>query len=195
MTASMRVSILSAVLAAGCDAGGPAPAFVIPGPTVPSPLPTTAPYVWDSEEELSIWMNNSVTRGSLALVSDGAAAFIRIDRADREWVLRGPDLTPAVGAVRTLRIRYRWRPDPALSASAARTARLTTYFQTPGPVVSYDPIAQAAAIIELQPADDWTDVAFIPGQYKPPIEITYCYLHSLGANRGVIEIDRLELVR
>ncbi len=195
MTASLRASIVLAALAAGCDSGERPPAFVIPGPTVPSPLPTAAPYVWDSDEELSIWVNNPVTHGSVALEGDGAAAFIRIDRADREWVLRGPDLTLAVADVRTLRIRYRWRPDPALPGTAARTARVTAYFQTPGPVVSYDPIAQAAAIIELQPVDDWTDVAFIPGQYKPPIEITYCYLHSLGANRGVLDIDRLELVR
>jgi len=61
--------------------------------------------------------------------------------------------------------------------------------------VGYDPIAQAAANIALEPAVDWTEVEFVPGQYKPPIEITYCYLRSLGANRGVIEIDRLELVR
>ena len=195
MTASLRVSIVFALLAAGCEAGGRPPAFVIPGPTVPSSLPTTAPYVWDSEQELSIWVNNPVTNGPVALASDGAAAFIRIDRADRAWVLRGPDLTPAVADVRTLRIRYRWRPDPELPASAARTARVTAYFQTPRPVVGYDPIAQAAANIELPPAVDWTDVEFIPGQYKPPIEITHCYLHSLGANLGVLEIDRLELVR
>jgi len=195
MTASLRVLIGCAVLAAGCDAGGRPPAFVIPGPTVPSPLPTTAPYVWDSEEELSIWVNNPVTNGSVALASDGAAAFIRIDQANRTWVLRGPDLAPPVADVRTLRIRYRWRPDSELPASAARTAQVTALFQATGPVVGYDPIAQAAANIALEPALDWTDVEFVPGQYKPPIEITYCYLYSLGANRGVIEIDRLELVR
>ena len=97
MTTTLRRVILLAVLTAGCDTGGRPPAFVIPGPTVPSPLPTAPPYVWDTRDELAIWMNNAVARGSLALEGSGVDAFIRIDRADREWLLRGPDLTHTRG--------------------------------------------------------------------------------------------------
>jgi hypothetical protein len=196
MKTAVHVMLLVAGLAAsGCDTGGRPPAYVIPGLPVPSPLPTVPPYLWDSHDELSIWMNNPVARGTLALLGNGGGAFIRIDRPDREWLLRGPDLTPAATDVRTLSIRYRWRPDPDLPAVAARTARVTAHFQTTAPVVGYDPIAQAAASIDLLPQDEWTDVALIPGQFKPPIEVSYCYLHSFGANRGVLEIDRIELVR
>ena len=195
MTATLPRMILLAVLTTGCDTGGRPPAFVIPGPAVPSPLPTAPPYVWDTHDELAIWMNNSVARGSLALEGSGVGAFIRIDRADREWLLRGPDLTPPAAGVRTLSIRYRWRPDPDLQPGAARTALVTAHFQTTGPVVGYDPNAQGAASSNLEPRSDWTDVALVPGQFKPPIEVEFCYLHSFGANRGVLEVDRIELVR
>jgi hypothetical protein len=35
----------------------------------------------------------------------------------------------------------------------------------------------------------------IPGQYTPPIDVRYCYIHAFGANRGVLEIDRIEFVQ
>ena len=73
--------------------------------------------------------------------------------------------------------------------------RVRGVFQTTGPVVGYDPNAQGAASSNLEPRSDWTDVALVPGQFKPPIEVEFCYLHSFGANRGVLEVDRIELVR
>jgi hypothetical protein len=38
-------------------------------------------------------------------------------------------------------------------------------------------------------------VTLRPSQYTPPIDVSYCYVTSNGANRGVLEIDRIELVR
>jgi hypothetical protein len=195
MTTSLRRLIVLAMLTMGCDTGGRPPAFVIPGPAVPSPIPTVAPYVWDTDEELSIWMHNPVARGSLTLEGSGPEAFIRIDRADLEWVLRGPDLTPPAVGVHTVSIRYRWRPDPGLPATAVQTAPVRALFQTTTPVVGYDPNAQAAALRNLQPQADWTDVVLVPGQFTPPINVEYCYLHSFDANRGALEIGRIELVR
>lgn len=187
--------ILLGMVTAACDSGGRPQAFVIPGPTVPSSLPTLAPYTWDTHEELSVWTTNAVSRGSLAVEGSGAAAFIRIERADREFLLRGPDFAPAVAGVRTLSVRYRWRPDPALPSNASQVIHVTAHFQTTVPFVSYDTTAQAAASGTLQPRDEWTDIALVPGQFRPPIEVAYSYLHSLGGNRGVLEIDRIELVR
>ena len=80
---------MAALLSAGCQMGSTPDAFVIPGPTVPSTVPTTTPYVWDTHEELAVWVQNEVARGSLTLEGSGNGAFIRIDRADRPWVLRG----------------------------------------------------------------------------------------------------------
>jgi hypothetical protein len=176
MTTRFLPLMLLALLTTACEIGGRSPGVVVPGPTVPSPFPTTPPYVWDTAEELSIWMNNPVARGSLTLEGSGTDAFIRIDRADREWVLRGPDLEPAAEGVRTLSIRYRWRPDPSLPPTASLTAWVNAYFQMTTPAVNQDPLV-------------------LQGQFKPPIGVEYCYVHSFGANRGVLEIDRIELVR
>jgi hypothetical protein len=188
--------ILFALLTAGCEIGSRPPGVIIPGPAVPSPFPTAAPYVWDTADELSIWMNNPVARGSLALEGSGPDAFIRIDRTDRDWLLRGPDLEPAAEGVRTVNIRYRWRPDPGLPPTEVQTTRVSAHFQTTTPAVPTDPTAQAHLSSNLPPRNDWTDVALVPqGQFKPPIGVKYCYLQSYGANRGVLEIARIELVR
>jgi hypothetical protein len=187
--------MIAVCLAAGCEIGDTGPAFVIPGPTVPTRVPTLEPYVWDTRDELLNWVENDAAKGPLAVEGSGAEAVIKITRADQTWVARGPDFAPAVTGVHTLRLRYRWRPDNSLPATATQTSYLTAYFQTTVPVHDFDPTEQAAAHATLQARDDWTTIDFRPGQFTPPIDVTYCYIHSLGANRGILEIDRIELVR
>ena len=194
MTRTWRAVVTLAILTTGCEAGRRPDPIVIAGPTVPSPLPTVEPYIWDTRDELAVWVNNPVARGTLALEGSGPDAFVRIERADREWVMRGPDLVPAVAGVRTLRVRYRWQLDPSLSPTASKTVHVTAYFQTTTPLHPAFPVEQGAAHAVLQPSADWTDIAFDPGQFTARIEINYCYLRSTGANRGVLEIDRIELV-
>ncbi len=195
MTAALARVLVLATWTIACNVGERPARYIIPGPAVPSPWPTPPPYVWDTREELAIWVDNQVARGSLALEGSGAAAFIRIDRPEREWLLRGPDLAPPARNVMTVRIRYRWMPDPTLAPGASLSIRAAAHFQSTTPVVGYDPLAQGAALVELQPQNGWTDATFRPESFKPPIEITHCYLHSFGANRGVLEIDRIELVQ
>ena len=196
MTTRVLPAILLALLTAACEIGKRPPGVVVPGPTVPSPFPTVAPYVWDTADELSIWMNNPVARGSLVLEGSGADAFIRIDRTDRDWLLRGPDLAPAAEGVRTVSIRYRWRPDPGLPPNEVKTTLVIARFETLTPAVSGDPNAQAIMSSSLPPRGDWTDIALLPqGQFKPPADVKYCYMQSYAANRGVLEIDRIELVK
>jgi len=195
MTVPILPVLLLALLTAACEIGGRPPGVVVPGPAVPSPFPTAPPYVWDTAEELAVWMNNSVARGSFALEGSGTDAFIRIERADRDWLLRGPDLQPAAEAVLTVRLRYRWRPDPDVPPTASLTTRVSAFFETTT-AVNEDATAQAHLSSNLSPRDDWTDVELRPqGQFKPPIGVEYCYVQSYGANRGVLEIDRIELVR
>ena len=181
-------------LTMACEGATRPSAIVIPGPAVPNPQPTAVPYVWDTRDELAIWVENPVALGPLELDGDGSSDFIRVAQAEREWTLRGPDLTPAATGVHTLRLRYRWRPDAALSPVASRTLRVTAYFETTAPLQPYY-YGQGAATTELTPQDHWTDSNLIPGQFTPPIDVRYCYLHAFGANRGVLEIDRIELVR
>ena len=196
MTTRLLSLILLALLTAACEIGSRPPGVIVPGPAVPSPFPTAAPYVWDTADELSIWMNNPVARGSLVLEGSDADAFIRIDRTDRDWLLRGPDLAPAAEGVRTVSVRYRWRPDAGLPPTEVKTTLVIARFETLTPAVSGDPDAQAIMSSNLPPRGDWTDIALLPqGQFKPPTGVKYCYLQSYGANLGVLEIDRIELVR
>jgi hypothetical protein len=182
-------SLAGGLLMAACEAGGPGAAHVIPGPTVPSPIPTISPYRWDTRAELEIWMTNRVSRGPLAIDGVGTDAFIRINPASSDWVLRGPDLDPPARAIRTVRVRYRWIPDPALQPAASRTGPLTAYFER-FPATADQPAAHA----ELSPATEWTERALTPGSFRDPLDVRYVYLGPGGWNRGIFEIDRIELV-
>ena len=101
---------------------------------------------------------------------------------------------PSATGVRTLLLRYRWRPDASLSPAAARNIRVGAHFQTTAPLQPFY-YGQASAGADIQPATEWTEITFAPGQYTPPIDVGYCYVNSTGANRGVLDIDRIELVR
>ena len=107
--------IVLAILTASCRAGERPASYVIAGPSVLA-LPTLVPDVWDAREELAIWIENEVARGSLALEGTGTGAFIRIERGDQPWLTRGPDLRrprrasgPSACATGGSR---RWRPQP-----------------------------------------------------------------------------------
>jgi hypothetical protein len=104
-------------------------------------------------------------------------------------VLRGPDLSPPATAVRTVRLRYRWRPDPALDRTASLTGFVSARFER-APATPLQP----TAYVTLQPASDWMDVDFVPGDFGGHVDVRYTYLHSNGFNRGVFEIARIELV-
>jgi hypothetical protein len=193
---AVRTSLVATVLLfAACEAGGPSGAFVIPGPTVPSPIPTVLPYVWDTDEELRVWTNNAVTRGPvpISLVGSGTDAFIRLEpRSGVDgWVLRGPDLIPPALAVRTIRIWYRWRLDPSVPRGAVQTFLMIASFEVVNPPMAPQ---QPTAHAELQPASDWTPADLTPGSFRNLLDIKYVYLHQSSANRGVFEIDRLELL-
>jgi hypothetical protein len=187
--------IVVGVLTAACETGTRPSPFVIPGPAVRDSPPTDSPYVWDSRQELEIWVRNTVSRGSITLIGSGVDAFIRIEPAENEWLLRGPDLSPSATVVQTLRIRYRWRPASTSTANPGQTISVRTHFQSPRPIVGYDPLAQGVASTVLAPRDDWSDTTFEPSNFRPPIEVLYSYLHSNAGIRGALEIDRIELVR
>lgn len=182
------VLVASTVLLTGCELGGPGTPQILAGPTVPSPIPVQAPYIWEGERGLEVWRRNAVSRGPLTLVGVGeAAAFLRVDPATAEWVLRGPDLEPPARGVRTVRIRYRWVPDPRLDPAASLTLSLRALFERVPPVPD-----QPTADADLTPATAWTDFDFLAGNLVTAIR--YVYLHSAGANRGVFDISRIELV-
>ena len=187
------VLVMLAMPGAACDIGTRPSAVVVPGPAVPNPLPAGR-YVWDTREELAAWVDNPVATKSISLEGDGAEAFIRVVRPELEWVLRGPDLDPAATGVRSFRLRYRWHPDAGLPPTASRTIRTEARLETKSPLPDYMN-GQANTVALLEPRNEWTDVTFGSAQITFPIDVLYSYLHSYGGNRGVLEIDRLELVR
>ena len=185
-------SCLALLLTAGCEVGG---GFsVLPGPAVPSPTPTSPPYVWDTREELDICVNNPVTRVPypLTIVGEGRDAFVRMElRATLfEGVLRGPDLTSPARGVRGLRIWYRWRPDPKLVC--CKTLELRASFDAVEPRF---PPQQPTGTAVLQPADERTLAEFLPGSFNAPLDVKYVYFDQFRSNAGVFEIDRIELVQ
>jgi hypothetical protein len=180
----------------GCEVGGSGRITVLPGPAVPSPVAANPPYVWDTREELDVWVNNPVTRGPapMSLVGDGPDAVVRIEPTPRmdDWVLRGPDLTSPARSIRGVRIRYRWRPDPALPAGSVLTFTLSASFEAVNP--PYPP-QQPIAYAQVQPAQERTDAEFRPGTFRDPVDVRYVYLRPSGSPAGVFEIDRIELVQ
>lgn len=188
--ASPAFSLGVALLIGACEVGEPKPVQFIAGPAVPSPIPTGAPYVWDTRTELEVWTNNAVTRGQITLQGVGPEAVINFDRPSESWVLRGPDLEPPAEAVRGVRIRYRWEPDPRLGPGASRTGSMTAHFETV-PFAADQPQAHAWPI---SPSDGWTELDFVPGSFRDALDVRYVYITSSGFNPGVLQIDRIELV-
>ena len=126
------------VLTTACRSDDQPASYVIAGPTVPSAVTPLTADVWDSREELAVWTENVVARGTLALEGTGTDAFIRIERGDQPWLVRGPDLTPPSAGIRTVRLRYRWQPSVAPSASQTHFVTANCETVTPVPLVRSD---------------------------------------------------------
>jgi hypothetical protein len=185
------------LLTGGCEAGGGAQPFVVvPGPTVPSPVPTAAPYVWDTRDELDIWVNNPVSGGRVpvSLVGDGRDAVIRIvpKLGLDGWTLRGPDFSLPARGIRGVRIWYRWQPDPTLPKGAVQTFSMSVSFEATNPP---HPPEQPQAFAQLQPASEPTEANIQPGSFRDSLDVKYVYFHQSSSNPGVFEIDRIELVQ
>ena len=93
-----------------------------PGRSVPSPVPLHAPYIWDTREELVVWTDNAVSRGSFSIDDMDSNGAIAIQftgasgQAGGTLVLRGPDVVPPAPSIRAVRIRYQWLQDSPSSS-------------------------------------------------------------------------------
>ena len=174
---------------AGCRIESGRPVYAIPGPTVPSDVPTQAPYVWDSREELEVWTSNNVSHGPVSLEGAGREAVIRIATGVSEWVLRGPDLDPPAPSVQTVRVRLRWTQGRETKQPQSMT--MSAFLQLTG-----SSIYQTGGMIPgIRSSIDWTDVQLERRGMAAPLDVRYAYLYHQADNVGVLEIDRIELIR
>jgi hypothetical protein len=173
-------------LAGGCELENANP-HIIAGPSVPSPVPLQAPYVWDARDELVVWIENAVSRGSFSIDDDGSngAIVIQLTAGSSATVLRGPDVVPPARSIGAVRIRYRW-----LSNSPS----------DPGPSVSVSFDATNVPSADLQPSGfatprtgpDWKDLEFTP--YLRPLDVRYVYFSIHSVYAGLLKIDTIAFV-
>jgi hypothetical protein len=198
---SRSLPILLMFVAAGesaCESSPTAP-IVTPAPSVPA-VATAKPLIWDSPDELSAWVTH-VSTGDAAVIGTDIDAVIRVDIAQQNAKLHGPDLDPALGDVQTVRMRYRWVDRGAND----RSLSLFIYLREPGASVPdiiprLAPPVTSSAIAEFQ-SGVWIERTFTSqiGSIRPPFRVRFALVDigtSFVTNRnlhGAIEIDWIAL--
>ena len=191
---------LSTVTLAGCEARPAGSPYVIPGPTGPSQVATQTPYVWDTRDELAVWLGSSVSRGPVSASGEGRSAVIRIetggptpsspDGSRIAWVLRGPDFETPLTGVRAVRIRFVWTPALRNTSVPVAIPDIYATFEVMAPRIGLDQVTLSA-----NTAGESSGEMVLEDRYGAPFTARYVYLHSDGGNRGVLEIDSIALVR
>lgn len=182
--------LVSCGAASACEVGGPRLPHLIPGPFVPSPTPTEAPYVWETSGELALWVDNVVSRGALSIEGSGSDAYIRIETSSK-WVLRGPDLDPPASGVLTVRVRSRWRPGRMEPGASLAPATVAAYFEVANPLSPYQPSAGA----DVPATDTWTEIQLERRGHANPLDVRYAYFSARYENPGILAFDAIELVQ
>ena len=180
-----------AVIVAGCELDSEGTPQIIPGPLVPSPVPLHAPYIWDTQEELVVWTENAVSRGSFSidhLDSNGAIAIQFTGASGQSGgsvVMRGPDLAPPAPAIRAVRIRYQWLQDipSSFGLSLSVTVDATNAPSADG---------QSRLFQSLKSGPGWKEIEFRDSG-SVPLDVRYVYFSGYS-NAGVLKIDAITLV-
>jgi len=182
-----RIGFLAACagMMAGCELENAGVPRVIPGPSVPSPVPLHAPYVWDTREELAVWTENAVSRGSFTIDSDDSngAIAIRLAGASGTLLLRGPDVDPPAQAIRAVRIRYQWLPD----SPTVPFTLWASFDVTNSPNPEFQPRASAT----LKTGPGWQEIEL---RNSSPLDLRYVYFGTYSTGMGLLKIDAITLV-
>jgi len=180
---------------AGCELDNAGTPQIIAGPSVPSPVPLHAPYVWDTPEELRVWTDNAVSRGSFSIDSDDSNGAITIQFAGSSGgqfplLLRGPDIDPPAKAIRAFRIRYQWLTELPVSFYASLFV-VVEAANAPG----VDP--QPRNFKSLQPGPGWKELEVVPNYLNSatgPFDVRYAYFWVSPQPAGRLKIDTITLV-
>ena len=171
---------------AGCELDNATVPRVIPGPSVPSPVPLHTPYAWDAREELAVWIENSVSRGSFSMDSDDSNGAIAIQLAGTPgglMILRGPNVDPPAPAVRAVRIRCQWFP-----ASPSYPLSLSVAFEATNSPTPDQPRASAT----LRAGSGWQEIELAASML---LDVRYVYFWSYTQGAGLLKIDAITFVR
>jgi hypothetical protein len=179
-----------AAIMAGCKFDNAGLPQIVPGPSVPSPVPLHAPYIWDTREELVVWIENAVSRGSFSIDdadSNGAIAVQFMGASGQSGgtlVLRGPDVVPPAPSIRAVRIGYQWLVD---SPSSFGLPLSVTAVATNAPGADFQP-----RHFHLKAGPGWKEIE-VRDWGPVPLDVRYVYF-SAYANAGVLKIDAITLV-
>jgi hypothetical protein len=176
---------LAAVMTAGCELDNAGVPRIIPGPSVPSPVPLHPPYVWDTREELVVWTENMVSRGSFSIDSDDSNGAIVIQLAGTSGgmlLLRGPDLEPPA-AIRAARLRYQWLPDGSTNPLSLRVS-----FDAANPPTAD---VQPQLLATLKAGSAWQEIEV---NHVPSLDVRYVYFWTFAPGVGRLRIDAITLV-
>jgi len=180
-----------AVIVAGCELDSDGTPQIIPGPFVPSPVPLQAPYVWDTQEELVVWTENAVSRGSFSIddVDSNGAIAVQFagasGQAGGSVVLRGPDLVPPAPSIGAVRVRYQWLQDSPSSFGLSLSAAIDA-------TNASSPDGQTRLFQSLKSGPGWKEIEFRDLGHAP-LDVRYVYFSGY-ANAGVLKIDAITLV-
>jgi hypothetical protein len=176
----------------GCEVDNAGTPQVIPGPSVPSPVPLHAPYLWDTPEELKVWTDNAVSRGSFSIDSNDSNGAITIQLTGSSGgplLLRGPDIDPPAKAIRALRIRYRWLTELPVSFYPSLWVAVEA---TNAPSADVQP----RNFKSLQAGPDWKEleVGSFLNSASAPLDVRYAYVWVAPLPVGLLKIDAIMLV-
>ena len=177
--------VACAGMMAGCELDSAGVPRVISGPSVPSPVPLHAPYVWDTREELVVWTENIVSRGSFSIDSDDSNGAIAIQLAGTSGgmlILRGPNLDPPAQSIRAVRIRYQWLP----TGSSNPLLLWVSFDATNSPTTDLQPRVSAT----LKTGSGWQEIEFRP---FTPLDVRYVYFWTYSPGVGQLKIDAITL--
>ena len=182
--------VWGAGMIAGCELDNTGTPHVIPGPSVPSPIPLHAPYVWDTREELKVWTDNAVSRGSFSIDETDSNGAIAIQftgaqgQSGGSLVLRSPDLVPPAASIRAARIRYQWLQDSASNLGLSMSATIEA--------TNTSSVDQPRQYQTLKTGSGWKEIDFRPPA-SSSLDVRYIYFAAY-ANAGVLKIDTITLI-
>lgn len=202
MGARIVILILLAGLAIACEISPVAPT-IVPAATVPAAA-TVQPNVWDRREELLPWVTSGISTGTVSVTGDGADAVIRVEVAQGDANLHGPDLERTSSEVRSAQLRYRWQNREVNDSLFVTVYLRPIAFDLSLSVPRLTTATSSAALAE-QHSGNWIERTFSltsGSPISPPFSVKYALVNLRGSGtygpapvHGVVEIDWIALVR